>query len=206
MGHCPRGAISIVERQADPFDEKAVAERLAETKATLPILTDGGSGGGCPGLALQQWGPPARAGRAAPGRSPIAATNDAGGEETAGLANWPVQLRLVPPQAPFLDNADVLLVADCVPFAYAGFHRRFLDGRPVVIGCPKLDDGRSYVQKLGQMIREANLRSITVLQMEVPCCAGLLAIARAARDQAESEIPVQAITVTIRGALLPNDA
>ena len=110
------------------------------------------------------------------------------GESTAGdavpepsrLANWPVQLHLVPPHAPYLQGADLLLVADCVPFACAGFHRQFLDGRPVLIGCPKLDDGQFYVKKLAQIIATAGIRSIRVLHMEVPCCLGLVHIARLA--------------------------
>ena len=118
------------------------------------------------------------------------------------LGNWPVQLHLVPPHAPFLQGADLLLTADCVPFACADFHRRFLDGRPLLIGCPKLDDGQLYVQKLAQIFRDARIRSVTVLQMEVPCCSGLLRIAEAAADIANADVPLRSVTVSIRGAIL----
>jgi hypothetical protein len=107
---------------------------------------------------------------------------------------------LVPPNAPFLHEADVLLVADCVPVAHRDFHRRFLTGgRPVVMGCPKLDDSQAYVRKLTQMIRASSLRSINVLHMEVPCCTALLRIARAAAEQAGGGVPVRDVTVAIDG-------
>ena len=118
------------------------------------------------------------------------------------LANWPVQLHLLSPLAPFLRGADLLLVADCVPFACADFHSRILDGRPVAIGCPKLDDGQAYVQKLSQIIHTAQVRSITVVHMEVPCCTGLLRIAEAAVQQAASDIPVRSVIVTVRGQVM----
>jgi hypothetical protein len=118
------------------------------------------------------------------------------------LANWPVQLHLVPPQAAFLQDADVLLVADCVPFACADFHRRFLDGRPVLVGCPKLDDGQAYVQKLAQILQFAGIRSLTVLHMQVPCCTGLLQIAQAAANLAGGGTPVQEVTISLKGQVL----
>jgi len=196
LGHCPQGAISIQEREADPFDEEAVARHLAESIHSLPTLANVG---GCPGAAAIQL-------REAPQSSP--ATGDSGlsmdddaarDEQPSRLANWPVQLHLVPPHAPYLQQADVLLVADCVPFAYADFHRRFLDGRPVVIGCPKLDDGQAYVQKLAQIILASDIRSINILHMEVPCCTGLLRIAEAAIALAGVQIPVHDLTVSIQG-------
>ena len=122
--------------------------------------------------------------------------------KTSQLANWPVQLHLLSPLAPFLRDADLLLVADCVPFACADFHSRILDGRPVAIGCPKLDDGPAYVQKLSQIIHTAQIRSITVIHMEVPCCTGLLRIAEAAVQQAASDIPVRSVIVTVRGQIV----
>ncbi len=102
------------------------------------------------------------------------------GAEPSALTNWPVQLHLVPPGAPFLKDADLLLVADCVPFALADFHRRYLRGRPVVIGCPKLDNAPAYVEKLTQMLEVSAIRSLTVIHMEVPCCTGLVRTAQAA--------------------------
>jgi hypothetical protein len=113
-----------------------------------------------------------------------------------------VQLHLVPPHAPFLQGADLLLAADCVPFAFADFHRQFLDGRPVVIGCPKLDDGQLYVEKLAQIFRVARVRSVTVAHMEVPCCTGLVRIAKTAASLAHVDLPIRAVIVSIRGAVL----
>jgi hypothetical protein len=115
-----------------------------------------------------------------------------------------VQLHLVPPNAPFLKDADVLLVADCVPLALPDFHRRFLRGRPVVIGCPKLDNAPAYVQKLAQMLEVSAIRSLTVVHMEVPCCTGLVRIAEAAVRAAGREIPIEDVTISIRGKVLEN--
>jgi hypothetical protein len=113
-----------------------------------------------------------------------------------------VQLHLVPPRAPFLRDADLLLVADCVPVACADFHRRFLRGNPVVIGCPKLDDGGAYVEKLAVIIAEAAIRSLKVVHMEVPCCTGLVRIAEAAVARSGRTIPVEDETLSVRGEVL----
>lgn len=201
LGHCPRGAISLIEREAQDFDEAAVARHLAATRATLPVLDANTAAGGCPGLQARQL----RQGNGSP--HPVTA-REAGVEHLpedpvpSGLGNWPVQLRLVPPTAPYLQHADLLLVADCVPFAMADFHRRFLDGRPVLIGCPKLDDGRFYVQKLAHVIQAGQVRSITVVRMEVPCCMGLTQIARAAIELAGSDCPLHEAVVSIQGTPL----
>jgi Pyruvate/2-oxoacid:ferredoxin oxidoreductase delta subunit len=199
LGQCPQGALSVVEREADAFDEEAVAHHLAATKRSLPAS----AAGGCPGAAATRLreDPASQQATAADRTDTTDETAEEG--ERSGLANWPVQLHLVPPHAPYLQQADVLLVADCVPFACADFHRRFLDGRPVVIGCPKLDDGQAYVQKLAQIILASSIRSITVLHMEVPCCAGLLRIAEAAVQLAATETPVRDATISIRGSTLP---
>jgi len=122
------------------------------------------------------------------------------------LANWPVQLQLIPPTASYLRGADLLLVADCVPPACADFHTRFLDGRPVAIACPKLDNTQAYVKKLSDIIQTAQLRSITVVHMEVPCCTGLLHIAQAAVRHVGATIPVHDAVVTIRGQFVPSAA
>ena len=127
-----------------------------------------------------------------------------GGEplpEASGLANWPIQLRLVPPNAPFLQGADLLLVADCVPFAMADFHR-LLHRRPVVIGCPKLDDAGAYVEKLSAMLATSDVHSLTVVHMEVPCCTGLLRIAEAAIQRSGRNVPLKNLVVSIRGRFI----
>ena len=189
IGHCPLGAITIEEREADGFDAEAVGEHMAAVAAQATVSPPGG--GGCPGSAVRQMGPrPA----ACPGtrmrqmqhppRS--GAVSD---ESPSQLSHWPVQLTLVPPDAPFLQDADLLLVADCVPFALADFHSRFLTGHPIVVGCPKLDDPNAYVQKLGAIFEQSSIRSLTIIHMEVPCCTGLCRIAQAAREACGQAIP-----------------
>jgi len=121
----------------------------------------------------------------------------------SALGNWPIQLHLVPPGAPFLRNADLLLVADCVPFALADFHERYLRGRPVVIACPKLDNTQPYVQKLAAMLIQSSIRSLTVVHMEVPCCMGLVRIAQAARQAAGVSLPLDEVVISTRGEVLP---
>lgn len=128
------------------------------------------------------------------------------GSPPSGLGNWPVQLHLVPPGAPFLNNADLLLVADCVPFAMVDFHARLLHKRPVVIGCPKLDDANFYVEKLARIIATSNLHSLTVIHMEVPCCTGLVRIAEKALRMSGSEAPLETVTVSIQGRIVPPPA
>ena len=198
LGHCPRGAISVVQRVAAPFDHAAVAEHLQATKqdsAPAPVRPS------CPGampIQLHVLTPATTA--ACTGSSDSPATPSR--LHASQLANWPVQLHLLSPLAPYLRDANLLLVADCVPFACADFHSRILDGRPVAIGCPKLDDGRAYVQKLSQIIQTAGVRSITVVHMEVPCCTGLRQIAEAAVQQAATDIPVRSIVVTVGGQVV----
>jgi hypothetical protein len=125
-----------------------------------------------------------------------------GSTPASELTHWPVQLRLLPPNAPVLQNARVLVAADCVPVAYAGFQSELLRDHAVVIACPKLDDSRGYVEKLSEMIRENDLAEITVARMEVPCCSGILHMVLKAREIAGSEIPVNDILISVRGEVL----
>jgi hypothetical protein len=118
------------------------------------------------------------------------------------LRNWPVQLALVPPMAPYLQAADLLLVADCVPFAYADFHRRFLKDKPVIIGCPKLDQMDAYAKRLTEILRVAKPKSLSVLHMEVPCCSGFTRLAQYALQAAASDVPLTDVTIGIRGEVL----
>ncbi len=202
LGHCPQDAIHIQEREAEEFDEQAAHQHVERLKAADEQAA--GPPHGCPGGEVQRLrnelpiaGQPATVRRQS-------CPSAGGGEVSAasGLSNWPVQLHLVPPLAPFLRDADLLLVADCVPVAYADFHRGFLQGNPVVIGCPKLDDSRAYVDKLAAIITEASIRSLTVVHMEVPCCTGLVRIAEAAVARSGRNVRVQEETLSIRGELL----
>ncbi len=122
-------------------------------------------------------------------------------ESATGLRQWPVQLKLVPAFAPYLRNADLLIAADCVPFTYAGFHRDFLDGRALLVGCPKLDDLEFYVEKLQTIFETAQVRSVSVVKMEVPCCTGIAHAARAALDAAGLAIPMRLATIGVNGFL-----
>jgi len=208
LGECPQGAIAIVEREAEVFDQQAAHRHVAtmarpparagEQPAALPVSAP--MPGGCPGsmartlpVDLLQAGPSAPQGPAGQGPPD---------EEPSALGNWPLQLHLVPPTAPYLQNADLLLVADCVPFALADFHRRFLRGRPVVIGCPKLDDGEAYVAKLVSILTLSSIRSLTVVHMEVPCCQGLVRIAQTALAATAAAVPLEDVTISIRGKVL----
>lgn len=200
LGHCPRGAITIIQREASEFDEAAAAMHAKNPPAAAHVPQRS-----CPGsmaLDLRQLptiplAAPTAAG--VPDQGKASNPNRSATETISGLANWPVQLRLVPVQAPYLRGADLLLVADCVPFACADFHQRFLDGRPVAIACPKLDDARPYVDKLAEIIQVARIRRITVVRMEVPCCTGLVRIAQAAIERSSAEVPLDDVTISIRG-------
>jgi len=142
LGTCPQDAITVEEREAEPFDEEAVDRHLAEAKTQPPVLSVLECG--CPGSAVRQL-------ERAPASEPAAT------DCPSQLGHWPVQLALVPPGAPFLQNADLLLAADCVPFAMADFHARFLHGRSVVVGCPKLDDPQKYVEKLADILDQSSV-------------------------------------------------
>jgi len=185
LGECPEGAIAIEEREADEFDEKAV-----KAARNSPATHDAGPHA-CPGSAMRQLKPH----RAAGTESEMPA-----GESE--LRHWPVQLKLVAASAPFLKGADLLLAADCVPFAMADFHSKFLRGRSVVIGCPKLDDPALYVEKLTEIFKRSGIRSVTVLHMEVPCCFGLKRIAEVALEASGNHYPMRDVTVSIEGKVV----
>lgn len=181
LGQCPEGAITVEEREADGFDEEAVKHNLKPAKEELPC--------GCPSAAVTRFERPVGV---------RAKAKTATATESA-LAHWPVQLALVPPSAPFLQGADLLLAADCVPFAYAGFHEEFLKGHALLVSCPKLDDFQARLSKLAEVLRRAEVKSVTVVHMEVPCCSGLVHMARQAILASGKDIPLREITVGIRG-------
>ncbi len=189
LGECPQDAITIEERDAEAFDEKAVEEHLARKTKTESAPPLPPVGGGCPGAALRKLSP-----------KPAAAATAGSTPGASGLGNWPVQLMLVPPGAPFLKDADLLICADCVPFAVPDFHSRYLAGRILLVGCPKLDNLQHYEEKLKAIFAEARPRSITVLKMEVPCCDGIAQVTVAARKVAAPDKPIKVHTVGIQGA------
>lgn len=115
------------------------------------------------------------------------------------LGHWPVQLTLVPPKAPFLQGADVVIAADCVPFTYADFHREFLKGHSLLIACPKLDDFQAHLAKLTEIFKQSPVKSLTVVRMEVPCCGGLTYMVKSALQQSDKDIPIKEATINIKG-------
>jgi len=195
LGHCPEGAITIEERSAEEFDEEATRKRLEEIKKkeekNLPC--------GCPGTAVKSI--PKRT-------TPVRRSLGEGGNDkrrttknSSELSNWPIQLKLVPAEAPYLKNADLLIAADCVAFSYPDFHQDLLKQKALIIGCPKLDEGDLYIEKLAEIFKVNNLKSVTVAHMEVPCCFGLNHIVSEALKLSGVKIPLKEITIGIQGDL-----
>ena len=182
---CPTGAITFVEREAAAYDERAVREnkqrKMRNEGMTLPC--------GCPGSQsrnIQRQDAPAE-------ETPQA-------QQVSRLSQWPVQIKLVPVKAPSFDGARLLIAADCTAYAYAAFHERFIKGHITLVGCPKLDSV-DYSEKLTEIIRENDIKSVTVVRMEVPCCGGLELAAKKALQQSGKFIPWQVVTVTVDGRL-----
>jgi len=205
LGHCPMDAITIERRTADEFDEEAVEKHLASEQKAQPQAVVHGHGD-CPSAKVLNFAAPARSGHG--GGCPSAqvknfapAKTEEAGSRQSQLRQWPVQMHLVPPTAPFLNGADLLLAADCAPFAYADFHQDLLKGKALLVGCPKLDDGQAYLEKLTAMLQRNDIKRLTVVHMEVPCCNGLIAIARQAIAASGKHVPLETICVGIQGDL-----
>ena len=220
LSDCPQDAIKVVEREAPAFDEAAVQVHLtrlgraplphagatATTSAAPPASHPHAQphahahahGGGCPGSAVRELQRPSLSVlKEAPG--PAAAPAPRQGGST--LSHWPVQLKLVPPTAPWLAGADLLLAADCVPFAYADFHADFLAGKKLLIGCPKLDDNQAYAAKLAEMFTRNDVRSVTVVRMEVPCCGGISWAAREGVARSGKQVPLRDVVIGVDGGV-----
>jgi Pyruvate/2-oxoacid:ferredoxin oxidoreductase delta subunit len=176
LGHCPQDALRIVEREAVPFDEEAVHEYLADLKQEACAC-------------------------------PSAAALDLGGSQVqqtmnkSALGHWPVQINLVPPKGPRYDDADLLVVADCVPVAHPNFHSSLLSGKTVVMGCPKFDDVHGYGRKFAAILRDNDVRSVTVAIMEVPCCSSLSRVVDWAVEASGRQIPLRRHVVGVRGEM-----
>lgn len=180
LGECPTGALEIVEREAEAFDEEAVQELLESQSAQEKSK--------CPSAGLQQF-------------TPCSLASMPKEQSGSALSHWPVQIKLVPPHAPFLQNADLLVTADCAPVATAEYHTRFLPGKVALIGCPKFDDLQEYLDKFVDILNRGGISSITVLSMEVPCCSGLLGVVKKAKEISGTEIPVQNIVLSTQGQI-----
>ena len=182
---CPTGAITFVEREAAAYDEEAVKANMAAKKASA-----GGCSGGCPGSQ-------SHAIRSAPVQeAPVVHS-----EVRSRLMQWPIQLKLLPIQAPFYQGAKLLVAADCTAFSRADFHERFMKGRITVIGCPKLDEG-DYTEKLTEILRLNDIREVTVVRMEVPCCGGIQRAVETALRASRKFIPWQVVTLSRDGRIL----
>ena len=173
---CPTGAISFVEREAAAYDEAAVKAAMHKRHS------------GCPGSQM----------RTMHHTEPTQPVSD---RPTSQLSQWPVQIKLVPVQAPYFDGANLLIAADCTAYAYANFHKDFIRGKNTLIGCPKLDSA-DYSEKLTEIIRQNNIKSVTVVRMEVPCCGGLEQAAIAALQNSGKFLPWQVVTISIDGTIL----
>jgi len=185
MGACPTGALRLVERGAEEFDEEAVEKMLKEKKDK----------GGCPSAAIQNL----------QGETPCQKANKPAGLGLAGASNlshWPIQIRLVPASAPFLQNADLLIAADCTTVAAANFHSEFLKDRVVMMGCPKFDDAEGYAAKFTEIFSTVTLNSLTILIMEVPCCQSMRNIVKEAMRRANKTIPAEVLTISARGEVI----
>jgi ferredoxin len=225
LGHCPEGAITIEEREAEDYSERKVMsivikqgpnvikahldhlqshkqdEYVKQAQAYLkennidipgeaaPVMHE--HGGECPGSRARSFSRPTKQEKTQTGRQ---------GSE---LRQWPVQMHLVSPMAPYFQKSDVLLAADCVAYALGDFHSAWLKGKSVAIACPKLDEGKEvYIEKLVALIDKAEINTLTVMTMEVPCCTGLLRLAQEAAGQASRKIPIKSVVVGIEGGIL----
>lgn len=207
LGECPNDALRVMERDADEFDEHAVEKHLSsmekeEGLPVIPIMS------GCPSGQIKTFtrsgphqeasGPPTRV--VGPPTDVVGPAAE--GQSESALTHWPVQIRLVPPTAPFLKGANLLVVADCVPVAYPNFHKDFLKGKVVMVGCPKFDDVPGYIQKFADIFKMADIRSVSVLVMEVPCCQGLPIILERGMEKAGKKIPMEKVVISARGDVL----
>ena len=195
LGDCHLDAIKVIQREAADFDEAAVAKHLSSQNNAIPMVAPSG---GCPGSAIQQFnGPPQPTAKAT-----IPTTQSGSQPAYPSLLNhWPVQLMLIPPGAPFLQGTDLVVCADCVPFTVPDFHARYLNGRAVLVGCPKLDDLNHYFEKLQAIFAKAQPSRITVLRMEVPCCGGIVDAVVQARDLSSPQVPLEVHTIGVQGSI-----
>jgi Pyruvate/2-oxoacid:ferredoxin oxidoreductase delta subunit len=189
LGECPQDAITIIQREAEEFDEKAAEEHVKRSQAVPTVSPVRPAPMLCPSAKAMQL-------EKEPEEKPTTKLTE---KREPRISNWPYQLKLLPPNAPFFSNANLLIAADCVPFAYADFHEDLLKGKTLAIGCPKLDDAALYRDKLAEIFRMSNIRSVTVVNMEVPCCFGLYRLVKEALVASGKNIPLRQETISIKG-------
>ena len=220
IGHCPENAITIEEREAEPYDEKKVMENIVKCgentikahlnhlnehnekeflKQALGYLKDNNIKIDFEKYEVKEF-------QSCPGSRMLdlrkknqSSDKEQSIKQDSELSQWPIQLNLVSPNAPYFNDCDLLIAADCVPFAYANFHSEFLKGKTLIIGCPKLDDSELYLEKLTEIIKKNNIKSITIANMEVPCCFGLQKITEDAIKNSNKIIPLRQHIITISG-------
>ncbi len=188
---CPTDAISIIEREAAAYDEAAVKARMKDMAGRQKEAPQQHTG--CPGMAARML-------KSANVEGEQKAAKDAGKQESE-LRQWPVQIKLVPVKAPYFEGAKLLIAADCTAFAYGNFHRDFIRGHVTVIGCPKLDEG-DYAEKLTEILKNNEIKSVKILRMEVPCCGGIENAAMRAIKESGKMIPWQVVTVGCDGSIV----
>ena len=193
LGECPTGALKIIEREAEDFDEHAVEEHLKTIEQTQPAASTIACG--CPSAQVQSFGPVQR-----PSYKPLEPM-----DRVSALTHWPVKIKLVPPNAPFLKNADLLVLADCGPIAYSQVHEELMPGKVVLIGCPKFDDVQEHIEKFAEIFRKADIHTVTTVIMEVPCCAGLAYIVEKGMAAAGKRIPHEQVVLSTRGQILSRE-
>jgi len=182
IGYCPQDAITVERREADKFDEQATKAHLAEKKSLQQQFDFV-----CPAMPAKNL------------RDKAEPTESGSVPVPSRLSHWPVQLKPVSPQGSYFANADLLLVADYVPFAMGGFHNRFLRDHSIVAGCPKLDDSRFYIEKPAEIVKINELNGLTAIRMEAPCCSGLTHIAREAITGSGVKLSFEDVTIDLRG-------
>jgi ferredoxin len=213
LGHCPTGALEIIEKEAEEYDDTATVEHIkkvapemldahikhmqehgihsqaSEKEDTLPC--------GCPGTVSSSWGKNSQK------NVECEPTNENSTIEIKSqLTNWPIQLTLINPSAPYFQNADIVIAADCTAFSYGNFHNEFIKNKILIIACPKLDDIEFYKNKLTQLFKTANIKSVSVVNMEVPCCLGLQTLVKDAIKSSGKKIPYCDITIGIKGNIV----
>lgn len=197
---CPVGALTIIEREGDEYSPDAAYEHVLKTRGKeaaqqvhgIPISScDSPISGGCPGLAAQEI---SRSSQESPNQQV------SGHSE---LAQWPVQLHLVSPFAPYFNGCELLIAADCTAFSMGSFHQEFLKGKKLIIACPKLDDTSNYIQKLADLLKNNTIKSLTLVIMQVPCCSGLAHIVQRAIEISGKTLDINKIVIDIKGNILP---
>lgn len=197
---CPTDAIKIIEREAAEYNEEEVMRRMEERKKQEKV---GDMPCGCPGTMAKMI---KREPIQKPKETQVAKIQVSGdsSENTSELRQWPVQIKLINTKAQYLEGADLLIAADCTAYAYANFHKDFIKDRITMIGCPKLDDNQFYKEKLAEILRNNNIRSIKVIRMSVPCCTGIVNSVKGAMLEANTIVPYSEVTIDPSGNIVNN--